>query len=53
MVSNAVMVALLLITTGAMAAGGGPSVANPANPLQVGLSFTLAALALARWAGWI
>jgi hypothetical protein len=49
MVTAATMAALMLITTGAIAAGG-PSIANPINPIQVGLSFGFAALALARWA---
>jgi hypothetical protein len=52
MVSTAVMVALVFITTGMMATGG-PPIANPVNFIQVGLSFGLAAVALAHWAGWI
>jgi hypothetical protein len=44
------MAALMLLTTGAIAAGG-PSIRSPVDWVQVGLSFGFAALALAHWAG--
>jgi hypothetical protein len=52
MVNTAVMAALMLMTTG-MIATGGPFLPSPVNPIQVGLSFTFAAVALLHWAGLI
>jgi hypothetical protein len=49
-VTAATMAALMLIITGAIATGG-PYVWNPVNPIQVGLSFAVAALCFGRWVG--